>query len=457
MVIRKLLAGLGSALLLSSAAHAQVNSTTPGPQPAPASSACATSPCPPANGGSGVANTGNLTWTGALTFTNTTGQSFALPPASDTLAGLTTAQIFTKANTFSVAGAASTSGLSITGAPFTGGSGTTTTPQIYANSGTAPTTFSTAGTILGGNGPSGFAGNFLDYHANGGVSLFSVGSGGAISTVSSITSTNSNVIVPAAQNFVFASRTVLGAPANGSFSINTNSLSATSVLSVPASNTLQFGNFDAAVAVAQTLRAQSVVAGTSNVGGQNWTDIASLSTGSGVSGDRIFQTGGTGAAATVQNTATTALIIKGGTQAIQMPALASSSSAQTGTVCWTTGTGNLTVDTTTTCLLSDMRLKKNMVSLSDNEGLTEVMALKPFSYDLKDDPLHVGRQVGLGAQQVAKVDPRLVAIYDRGPNIGTPKGVRYEQLTAVLVKAVQQEQAEIEGLRREIRQLDRRK
>jgi hypothetical protein len=42
--------------------------------------------------------------------------------------------------------------------------------------------------------------------------------------------------------------------------------------------------------------------------------VGSLSTGTGTSGDLIFQTGGTGAAATVQNSAVTALTLKGATQ-----------------------------------------------------------------------------------------------------------------------------------------------
>lgn len=83
----------------------------------------------------------------------------------------------------------------------------------------------------------------------------------------------------------------------------------------PAAANWQLGATDAAAPVAQTLSVQNVVAGTSNTSGANWTHIASLSTGSGTNGDFIFQTGGTGAGAAVQNTATTALTIKGGTQA----------------------------------------------------------------------------------------------------------------------------------------------
>ena len=84
------------------------------------------------------------------------------------------------ANTFSVAGAASAAGVTFTGAPFTGGSGTTTFPYIYCNNGaTGPTTFSTSGTEIGCNAPSGWAGNFLDFHVNGAASVFSVAASGA--------------------------------------------------------------------------------------------------------------------------------------------------------------------------------------------------------------------------------------------------------------------------------------
>jgi hypothetical protein len=83
--------------------------------------------------------------------------------------------------TSATAGAASTPAVTLSGAPFTGGSGTTTFPQFYMNSGgTAPTALNTAGTIFGINAPSGFTGNHLDFHINGAASIFSVGATGAI-------------------------------------------------------------------------------------------------------------------------------------------------------------------------------------------------------------------------------------------------------------------------------------
>jgi hypothetical protein len=73
------------------------------------------------------------------------------------------------------AGAASTPGLLVSGAPYTGGSSSTTQPQVYVSSGGSVTGFSTAGTVFGMNAPSGFTGNLIDSFVNGGAShLFTV-------------------------------------------------------------------------------------------------------------------------------------------------------------------------------------------------------------------------------------------------------------------------------------------
>jgi len=80
--------------------------------------------------------------------------------------------------TFPAAGAASTPGVSITGAPYTGGTATTNFPQLYINDGAAVTTFSTGGTEFGINAPSGFGGHFLNFFVNGGSTRFRVDNAG---------------------------------------------------------------------------------------------------------------------------------------------------------------------------------------------------------------------------------------------------------------------------------------
>lgn len=71
-------------------------------------------------------------------------------------------------------GAASTPALSLTGTPFTGGSATTTKPlALLETTGATSNNWSTSGTMLGLNAPSGFAGNVIDLQRNG-VSGFKV-------------------------------------------------------------------------------------------------------------------------------------------------------------------------------------------------------------------------------------------------------------------------------------------
>jgi hypothetical protein len=85
------------------------------------------------------------------------------------------------------------------------------------------------------------------------------------------------------------------------------------LIASPANAALQFGAPDAASAVAQTLQVQSVVAGNTNVAGATWTLQGSLSNGSG-GGDIVIKTTLSNAASGTQNTAATALTLKGGTQ-----------------------------------------------------------------------------------------------------------------------------------------------
>lgn len=213
----------------------------------------------------------------------------------------------------------------------------------------------------------------------------------------------------------------------------------------------QLGGFDAASPTAQILQAQSVIAGNANAAGATFTVAGSKSNGSG-GGDVAFQTTLSNAASGTQNTLATALTLKGGTQAavfagvINAAGLATSSAGTTGTLCWTTGTGLFNVDTTTTCLLSLEELKDIRGPISGAEALADVLALKPFwGTWKKSTPEYAGdkaEQPFLGAHQVASVDKRLAAY---APN-GALHGVRYQELTAILVGAIKAQQSEIEAL-----------
>lgn len=139
--------------------------------------------------------------------------------------------------------------------------------------------------------------------------------------------------------------------------------------------------------------------------------------------------------------------------AVGFPNLAATSAAQTGTVCWTTVTGNLTVDTTVACLASTIKVKEAVEPL--DVGLSEVMALRPISYHLKKEynPMNLGRMVGFIAEEADKIDPRLVSRDSKGEI----NGFRYMQYTSVLTKAVQEQQAQIEELKLAIKDLQNKK
>jgi hypothetical protein len=130
---------------------------------------------------------------------------------------------------------------------------------------------------------------------------------------------------------------------------------------------------------------------------------------------------------------------------VALPNLTSSTSAQTGTVCWVTGTGALSEDPTNTCLTSSIRYKQNVVDLG--EGLDAVMKLRPVAYEYKPGVLKtdIGRQVGFIAEEVHAIDPRLTPL----DATGQPRGVEYAQMTALLARAIQDQQHEIEQLKRD--------
>ena len=89
--------------------------------------------------------------------------------SSGAQAGLTSASIgSTDEINISLAGAASTPPVSFTGTWFTGGTATTTKPQLLIEpTGTTSTAWSTSGTGLGVNAASGFSGRLLDLQTNG--------------------------------------------------------------------------------------------------------------------------------------------------------------------------------------------------------------------------------------------------------------------------------------------------
>lgn len=396
-MIGRLLAGIGLAALLCGTVAAQ-NGTVFGP--------------------AGVSGCANPTGTVGLTAVNGTAttcqRSDAAPPLSQAIT-----PTWTGAHIFSVSGAASTPGLSVTGIPFAG-TGTTSTPQLFVqpSNSTVSSTWNTSGTAFGVNAHTGI-GLLTDLQLDG-SSKFMVDFNGGMTAAGSI-------LLGSASRLQFSSRGIFSSPAAGQ---------------------IQLGNTDAAAPVAQTLSVQSVVAGTSNTAGQNATIIGSLSTGAGTSGDIIVKTGGTGAGAAVQNSSVTAITIKGATQLVQLNAITSDATRTDSTVCQDTTTHALYAGSGTIgiCLgTSSARFKHDIAPLG--YGLGAILGLRPISYYLNadhGDPTH--QLFGFTAEDMKPVVPELVGL----DATGKPNTADYVGLIPVLVRAVQEQQAEIEILKSQL-------
>jgi hypothetical protein len=88
---------------------------------------------------------------------------------------------------------------------------------------------------------------------------------------------------------------------------------------------------------------------------------------------------------------------------------------------------------------SSRRYKSNILPLS--AGLDLIHKLQPVSFDWKSDH---SADVGLVAEEVAEVEPRLVTYNEKGDI----EGVKYDRITVVLIKAIKEQQALIEAQNR---------
>lgn len=162
--------------------------------------------------GAGTTYTAQTPSGGVTGVTNSDGTLTVSPTTGAVVASLNLAH----ANTWTANAAASTPGVIFSGATF-GGNGTNSTPLVYINAGTAPTTWSNGGTEFGINAASGFAGNMFDFHLNGGTSLIHMDTAGNLTVAGAISlsgnlNVNSDVIN-------FGGNTTLYAPGTGNLRI----------------------------------------------------------------------------------------------------------------------------------------------------------------------------------------------------------------------------------------------
>lgn len=116
-------------------------------------------------------------------------------------------------------------------------------------------------------------------------------------------------------------------------------------------------------------------------------------------------------------------------------------------MCFNTTTSEVTQSTS--CTLSSERYKQDIESMSDM-GLSTILALRPVTFISRIHPDH-GRQPGFIAEEAELVDRRLVH-YENG----RANSFRYLEYTAVLTRALQQQQVRITELESRLVQLEAR-
>ncbi|MEL6844534.1 MAG: tail fiber domain-containing protein, partial [Bacteroidota bacterium] len=99
---------------------------------------------------------------------------------------------------------------------------------------------------------------------------------------------------------------------------------------------------------------------------------------------------------------------------------------------------------------SDIRLKTQIQPLA--YGLAELLALQPIHYRWSHDP-SAKAKIGFSAQELYEVVPEVVNGTPDGDVDTDPMGVNYAEMVPVLVKAIQEQQAQIDALKAEVEAL----
>ncbi len=108
-------------------------------------------------------------------------------------------------------------------------------------------------------------------------------------------------------------------------------------------------------------------------------------------------------------------------------------------VCFNTASNEIGQNATA-CSLSSLRYKENIKEL--DYGLKEVLAMHPIFYDLRAQYGTAKNQPGFIAEEAFQVVPNLVALNSQGQ----PDNFDYPKFTAVLAKAIQEQQVQIDAL-----------
>ncbi len=96
---------------------------------------------------------------------------------------------------------------------------------------------------------------------------------------------------------------------------------------------------------------------------------------------------------------------------------------------------------------SSLRYKTNINHFG--YGLSLINQLKPITFDWKDGGMH---DLGLGAEDVAAIEPLLVTYNDKG----RVEGVKYDRIGVVLINAIKEQQSQIDAQQKRIEDQDKR-
>jgi len=170
---------------------------------------------------------------------------------------------------------------------------------------------------------------------------------------------------------------------------------------------------------------------------ENWSDTAQ--------GSQVLMQvtpNGTATRATVASFTGSTFSLPGSIQ-LNVAAMTQTAAAQSGTVCYNSGTGAVTYDGSLGCLTSLEETKEIHGPILG--ALDTVAALRTFWFSPINRPKgsDLNEQPGFGAHQVESVDRRLVGY---GEN-GELRGVRYMEMTAVLTAAIQELKIEVDILK----------
>lgn len=196
------------------------------------------------------------------------------------------------------------------------------------------------------------------------------------------------------------------------------------------------------------------ISGTSTIGSGS-TDAVTIA--GGAAGGTVSTTAGTLTLASGGATTTTlsdSNVTLSGAGTLTLTQVASSGSALSY-VCINTGTKVVSFGAAAGLCTTSTEERKDISSIiPPREALAETLLLRPIWFKYKDSETGTfdhAVHAGFGAHQVEGVDTRLTAYSPEG-NLA---GVRYMEMSALLVAAIQEQQVEIAELKRRIGRLEK--